>query len=163
MGLVAENGQEGAGMSLREQAAETPSLAPPSRLLIVTMGGRFFALDAESVRKLLTEDETGNGGVPQVEGVAYRSIDLADQLALSRDGAGVNTRVVLLSENGSRGSIRVACVHVLRNVQPSLVLPLPSQFCGSERRWYRGMILFEHSVALMLDTRWILENKGLEA
>jgi len=150
-------------MSLREQAAETPSLTPPFRLLIVTMGGRFFALDAESVRKLLTEDETGSGGVPQAEGVAYRSIDLANALTLSRDGAGVNTRVVLLSENGSRGSIRVTCVHGLMNVHPSQVLPLPSQFCGPERRWYRGMILFEHSVAFILHTSWILERKGLEA
>ncbi|UVT17683.1 MAG: chemotaxis protein CheW [Nitrospira sp.] len=150
-------------MSLREQAAETPSLAPPFRVLIVTMGGRFFALDAESVRTLLTTDETGNDGVPQVEGVTYRPIDLADQLTLSRNGAGASTCVVLLSENGSRGSIRVTCVHGVMNVHPSQVLPLPLQFCGSERRWYRGMILFEHSVALILDTSWILENKGLEA
>ncbi len=150
-------------MSIHEQTAETPSRAPLSRFLIVTMGGRFFAVDAESVRKLLNTEETGSGGIPMVEGVVYRSVDLTDQLILPRDGAGLNSRVVLLSESGSQGSIWVTRVHGMMELQRSHILPLPPQFRGPERHWYRGMILFENSVALILDTRWILEGNRLEA
>ena len=38
------------------------------------------------------------------------------------------------------------------------ILPLPPQFRGEEQGWYQGMILFENSVALVLNPAWVLEE-----
>ena len=67
------------------------------------------------------------------------------------------TRVVLLADQGIRGSIRVSDVHGTLEIQPSQILPLPAQFSGDERHWYRGMILFENSIAMILNPTWVLE------
>ena len=50
-------------------------------------------------------------------------------------------------------------VHGSLEVHPSQLLPLLPQFRGPERGWYRGMILFDQSVALVLNTAWVLEEQ----
>jgi chemotaxis signal transduction protein len=99
-----------------------------------------------------------------MHGLAYRAINLADRLSISNDQSGANTHVVLLSDRETRGSIRVTRVRGLLELQQSHVLPLPLQFHGPERHWYRGMILFEQSIALVLNTTWVLDEQvsGLE-
>lgn len=164
MRLVTENGQEGVGMGARAPMTGTPPPASPVRFLIVTVGGRYLALDAGSICGLLTLEEAGCVQDPTIHGLAYRAINLADRLSISNDQSGTNTGVVLLSERETRGSIRVTRVHGLLELQQSQVLPLPLQFHGPERHWYRGMILFEKSIALVLNTTWVLDEQvsGLE-
>jgi hypothetical protein len=48
-------------------------------------------------------------------------------------------------------------VQGLLEIHPSQVLPLPSQFRGPERRWYQGMILLAKSIALVLNSSWVLD------
>lgn len=138
---------------------ETPSPASPSRFLIVTLGGRYLALDGESICGLLTLEEAGNVENPIIHGMVYGAINLADRLNVPNDQGGANTRVVLLSEGEMRGSVRVTTVHGILELQQSQVLPLPMQFRGPERRWYQGMILFANSIALMLNTTWVLSGQ----
>lgn len=157
--LVTENGQEGFGMGVRESMTGTPSPASPSRFLIVTIGGRYLALDAESIGGLLTLEEAGCVEDPTIHGMVYRAINLTDRLSESNDQSGPNTRIVLLSERETRGSIRVTTVQGLLELQQSQVLPLPMQFRGLERHWYRGMILFANSIALLLNTTWVLDEQ----
>lgn len=158
--LVTENGQEGLGMGVREPMTGAPLPVSPSRFLIVTLGERYLALDAESIRGLLTLEEAGNVESPTVHGIAYGAVNLAGRLSLPNDQEGANTRVVLLSEQESRGSIRVTTVQGLLELHQSQVLPLPMQFRGPERYWYRGMILFAKSIALVLNTTWILDEQA---
>ncbi|MBX3302082.1 MAG: chemotaxis protein CheW [Nitrospira sp.] len=134
----------------------TSSPASPSRFLIVTLEGRYLALDAESIGGLLTLEEAGRVTNPILHGMEYRAVDLADRLSVSHDWNGADARVILLSEHGVRGSIRVTTVEGFLELQPSQILPLPMQFRGPERHWYRGMILFEQSIALILNPTWIL-------
>ncbi len=159
MRLVTENGQKRLGMDIRESMTGTPPLVSPSRYLIVTLGGWYLALNAESVCGLLTLEETGNVENLTVHGRVHSALNLADRLSLPDDAGGANTRVVLLSERESRGSIRVSMVQGLLDLQPSQVLPIPLQFRGAERQWYRGMILIAKSVALVLNTTWILNEQ----
>ena len=159
MPLVTENGQEDSGMDVREPVRETPSPASPSRFVIVTLSARYLALNAESICGLLTFEETGNVENPTVHGMVYGAVNLADRLSLSNDQGGTNTRVVLLSEREARGSIRVDTVQGLLELQQSQILPLPMQFRGPERHWYRGMILFRKSIALVLNTTWVLDEQ----
>jgi hypothetical protein len=159
MRLVAENGQEDIGMDVREPMTESPSPTFLSRFLIVTLGGRYLALSAESICGLLTPEEAGNGENQTVHGMVYGAINLTDRLSLPNDQGRANTRVVLLSERETRGCIRVTTVHGLLELQQSQILPLPMQFRGPERHWYRGMILFANSITLVLNTTWVLHEQ----
>ncbi|MDF0675398.1 MAG: chemotaxis protein CheW [Nitrospira sp.] len=164
MQLVTENGQEGLGMGVQEAMTGISSPAFSSRFLIVTVGERYLALNAESICGLMTLEETGNVENPTVHGMVYGAINLADRLSVPHDQDGANARVVLLSEREARASIRVTTVQGLLEFPLSQVLPLPMQFRGPERHWYRGMILFSRSIALVLDTTWLLDERmsGLE-
>jgi hypothetical protein len=158
MGLVTENGQERLCLGVGYPMSKTPPLALPSRYLIVTLGGQCLALNAESTCGLLTLAETGNVKSPTVQGLLYRAINLTDRLSLPHDSGGPNARVVLLSEQEVRGCVRVAAVLGLLEVQQSQLVPLPMHFCGPERYWYRGIILFAQSIALVLNTTWVLQE-----
>lgn len=164
IGLVAENGWKDLGVDIWEPMTGTSSPASPSRFLIVTLDGRYLALDAESIGGLLTLEEAGHVTHPTLQGMECRAVDLADRLSVSHDRNEADTRIILLSEHGVRGSIRVTTVEGFLELQPSEILPLPMQFRGPERHWYRGMILFEKSIALILNPTWVLgEHAGSDA
>jgi len=136
------------------------SLASSSRFLIVTLGGRYLALDAESISGVCTLEEAGCLDGPTIHGMVHRTINLADRLRIPNDQGATNTRIVLLAERSVRGSIRVTTIEGLLELHPSQVLPLPPQFRGPERHWYRGMILFANSIALALNTTWVLNEQA---
>lgn len=144
-------------MGVREPMTGTSSSASSTRFVIVTLGGRYLALDAEAIQGVLTLEEVGYDENPTSHGMVYRAINLADRLSLSIDQGGVNARIVLLSEREARGSIRVNSVQGVLETHQSQLLPLPAHFCGSERDWYRGMILFDRSIAMVLSTAWIFD------
>lgn len=147
-------------MGIREPMMKTPSPASPLRFLIVTLCGRYLALDAESICGLLTFEEAENVENPMIHGIMYGAINLADRLSLPNDQGETNTRIVLLSKGGTRGSFRVTRVEGLLELSLSQVLPIPMQFRGPERHWYRGMILFAKSIALVLNTSWVFNEEG---
>jgi chemotaxis protein histidine kinase CheA len=146
-------------MSLRGRHAKH-SVTPTSRFLIVTVGGVQFALLTSCVEGLLTADEAGPGDTMTIQGLTYPHIDLAGRLQLPTDTLEVESRCVLFSAGQARASIRVAQVHGLKELAQSQVLPLPRHFQGEEQRWYQGMILFETTVALVLNPVWVLEGGG---
>lgn len=147
-------------MSLRGRHARATSLAPTVRFLVVTVGGTHLALHADRVQGLLTVEEAGSAGSLTVQGVTYSSIDLAMRLELPADIDGPETRAVLLSNGAARGNIRVAQVHGLKELEQSQVLPLPRHFHGEEQTWYQGMVLFEESVAVVLNPAWLMQGCG---
>jgi chemotaxis signal transduction protein len=159
MRLVTENEENGLGLGAREPMTGISSPDSPSRFLIVILGGRYLALDAESIQGILTLEEVGYHGDPTIHGKVYRAINLADRLKISNDPGAANGRIVLLSERSARGSVRVTTVQGWLELHPSQVLPLPPQFRGPERHWYRGMILFADSIALSLNTTWLLNEQ----
>ncbi len=145
-------------MSLRGQqgSGRTKLLADTSRFLIVTVGDAPMAVHADSVQGLLTLEEVGSNPAPVVHGQTYHPVDLAARIGISSDPDGSETRVVLLASGSAHGSLCVAQVQGLEEVDRSRVLPLPPQFRGEEREWYRGILLLEDGVALILDLAWLL-------
>jgi len=145
-------------MSLRGQhsGSKPKLLADTSRFLIVGVSGIPMALHADSVQGLLTIEETGSDRSPVVHGQTYLAIQLCDRIGLSPDQDGAETRVVLLSSGSARGSLRVAKVYGLEEVGRSRLLSLPPQFRSEEREWYRGILLLEEGVALILDLAWLI-------
>lgn len=149
-------------MSLRGRHAGATSLAATFRFLIVTVGGTHFALHADRVQGLLTVEEAASAGSLIIQGVTYAGIDLAARLQLPAVADGPETRAVLLSNGTLRGNIRVAQVHGLKELDQSQVLPLPRHFQGEEQTWYQGMVLFEESVALVLNPAWLMQGCGAD-
>lgn len=128
------------------------------RFLIVTVGGVHLALPADRVQGLLTMEEAGTGDSVILRGVTYCGVDLASRLGLPADDEGPDTRVVLLEDRQRRGAIRTAHVHGLTEYEPTQVLPLPRHFQGEEQTWYQGLVLFQESVALVLNPGWALDG-----
>ena len=147
-------------MSLRGQRTASTSLDPALRCIVVVVGTSSLALDADSVDGLLTIEVAGSAGVVVVQNVAYRRVNLAGRLSLRPGEDGADTRVVLLSHGGLHGSVRVDQVQGLREVEPSRVVALPRQFRGVEQNWYRGLLVLNGAVALLLNTSWVLHRTG---
>lgn len=159
--IVAENGPEGVVMSVSgktEEPVTSTSTSPPC-LIITTIGGRYLAFEAEHSQGVLTGQDWEFLHPPVVKGVLYPVVDLAVRLNLGGARQWDETEGVLLANGKCRGCVRVQKVHGILEACRSQVLPLPAQFRGPERRWYRGMILFDHSVALILNTAWVLEEQ----
>ena len=152
-------------MNVEVKRSDMSSSALPSRLLIVSIGGRYLAFDAEPVQGILNIGEGASFHDPVAEGIVYRAVDLVAKLSLSSDECRHSATVVLLAEQGIRGSVRVEKAHGLLEIPRSLVLALPAQFHGPEQLWYRGMILFDGSVAMVLNTTWVLGEQpaGMDA
>jgi chemotaxis signal transduction protein len=155
--VVAENENGSPGMDIQKQRVSTPSDPSPLRFVMVTISGRYLAVNAGSVEGVVTLRELERHGNSTIRDVVDRTGDLIVRLGISGDSTHPKTRTLLLTDRGMRGSIRVSEVLGLLQVHQSQVLPLPAQFSGVERGWYQGMILFEKSVAMILNPTWILE------
>lgn len=145
-------------MSLRARHAAVTSLATTFRFLVVTVGGTHLGLSADRVQGLLTIDEAGSSGEVTFQGIRYARLDVATQLQLSVDVDGPETRCVLVSSGTARACICVDQVQGLKEIERSMVLPLPGHFQGEERTWYEGLALFDDSVALVLNSAWLMRG-----
>lgn len=144
-------------MSLRGRQV-TASVAPTCRLLIVTVGGVCFAVQADYIKGLLTVDEAGPLETLTVQELTYPKMDFTVRLGLPHDPQGPETRIILFAKGQGRANIPVARVHGLQEIEQSQMLPMPRQFQREERNWYQGMVLFEEGVALVLNPSWIMEG-----
>jgi chemotaxis signal transduction protein len=129
--------------------------------VVVTMGGRLFAIDANSFRGVLTSEEAA-GQVVSADGTIYPPLALTDLLEVSPSEDSVDRRVLLLAHQDRYGSIGVDRVHGQVACQASEIVPLPLHFQGAERDWYQGMIVFQESVAMILNIPWALSGTPLD-
>jgi hypothetical protein len=144
-------------MSLRGRQVRA-SISPTCRYVIATVGGVRFAIQGDYVQGLLTAEEAGSLEKLTVQGLTYATSDVAGGLQIPQDPQGPDSRIILFAKGKIRASIHVAEVHGLQDVEESQVLPLPRHFRSEERKWYQGMVLFENSVALVLNPDWLIEG-----
>lgn len=145
-------------MMSRGQQTGIPTRAATSRFVIVTLGQRLFAIDADAVQGILEASEVGSNQIPSLNGAVYQGIDLLSRLAIKRTQVERVDQIVLLIRDHMRGSLEVERVHGRMDLHPSQILPLPLHFQGVERDWYHGMILFERSVAVILNLVWLFQS-----
>lgn len=143
-------------MSIQEQGATVPAASSLRRLIIVTIGRRYLAFEAGCVKGVLTVEDLERDKDPTIQGVVDRTVDLAMHLNLCDAPTRPNTPVILLADQGIQCSLRVSHVDGRLDIHPSQILALPAQFNSVERNWYQGMILFEKSIALILNPTWVL-------
>lgn len=147
-------------MSNQELGASATATSSLRHFIIVTIGRRYLAFEAGSTKELLTVQELEHSENPEIRRVVDKTVYLIMQLNLTDVPIRPETPVVILADQGIQCSLRVSHIHGRLEIHPSQILPLPAQFRSVERQWYRGMILFEQSVAFILNPTWVLEERA---
>jgi chemotaxis signal transduction protein len=143
-------------MSLRNRHNSANMLVEVASFLVVRLGGSYFALPADGVRGVLTQDEADHEQAVTAAGTIYQPVDLAQRLSVGADLSGLEIRTVLYSTGRSYGAIRVEQVVGLADVERKDCLPLPPQFQRDERNWFGGMMLYQDQLVLILNPSWAL-------
>ena len=143
-------------MSLRGHHISTNVLVDTASFLVVRLGGSYVALPADGVRGVLTQEETGNEETVTAAGIIYQQVDLAQRFSAVAGLPGLEMRTVLYSNGHSQGAIRVDQVVGLTDVERKDCLPLPPQFQREERNWFRGMMLYQDRLVLIVNPSWAL-------
>ena len=130
--------------------------------LVIRLGVNYFALPAAGVRGVLTQEEVGHDEAVTVSGTAYQLVDLSQRLSVVANLSGPERRTVLYSTGRSHGAIAVEQVVGLMEIERKDCLPLPSQFQRDERDWFRGMLIYQDQLVLILNLAWVLgEPSGM--
>lgn len=144
-------------MSGNGRTSDIAAGGPSSCFIVVTMGGRLFAFDANAFRGALTTEEAA-GQAMSADGTVYPPLALADLFGLSPNEDSLDRRVLLFAHQDRCGSIGVARLHGQVTCPVSEIVPFPLHFQGIEREWYQGMILFRESVAVIVNISWMLNG-----
>ena len=130
--------------------------------LVIRLGVNYFALPAAGVRGVLAQEEVGHDEAVTVSGTAYQLVDLSQRLSVVANLSGPERRTVLYSTGRSHGAFAVEQVVGLMEIERKDCLPLPSQFQRDERDWFRGMLIYQDQLVLILNLAWVLgEPSGM--
>ena len=149
-------------MSLRAGHNSDHTRVEVASFLVIRLGANFFALPAAGVRGVLTQEEVGHEERMTAAGIVYQSVDFAKRLSVIANLSGLERRTVLYSTGHSHGAIAVEQVVGLMEIERKDCLPLPPQFQSDERDWFRGMLLYQDQLVLILNLAWVMgEPSGM--
>jgi chemotaxis signal transduction protein len=149
-------------MSLRAGHNSENTRVEVASFVVIRLGVNYFALPAAGVRGVLTQEEVGHDEAVTVSGTAYQLVDVSQRLSVVANLSGPQRRTVLYSTGRSHGAISVEQVVGLMEIERKDCLPLPSQFQRDERDWFRGMLLYQDQLVLILNLAWVLgEPSGI--
>ena len=130
--------------------------------LVIRLGVNYFALPAAGVRGVLTQEEVVHDEALIVSGTSYQLVDLSQRLSVVANLSGPERRTVLYSTGRSHGAIAVEQVVGLMEIERKDCLSLPLQFQRDERDWFRGMLIYQDQLVLILNLAWVLgEPSGM--
>lgn len=130
--------------------------------LVIRLGVNYFALSAAGVRGVLTQEEVSHDEAVTVSGTSYQLVDLSQRLSVVANLSGPERRTVLYSTGRSHGAIGVEQVVGLMEIERKDCVPLPPQFQSDERDWFRGMLLYQDQLVLILNLAWVMgEPSGI--
>jgi len=131
-----------------------------ARFLVIRYGTRYCALPSDCVRGVLTVEQACINGAVTWLGSTYPDVDLAGLLSTLLDKTSREIRTILYSNDRSHAAIRVDEVVGLVEVSREQCQPLPPQFQAEERNWIPGTITYQHDLALILNSEWVLGEIG---
>ncbi len=137
-----------------------PALEGAAQFLVVRCGRTWLALAADIVRGIVEPAGAVGAEAATLPAMACPLTDLAAQLGLSSETPSPEARVVSCAIHERRRALLVDRVAGLCDVETNRIRPLPPHFTGSERRWITGLFLFQESVALVLDSGWLVGPEG---
>ena len=149
-------------MSLRGGHNSENTRMEVASFLVIRLGVNYFALSAAGVRGVLTQEEVGHDEALTVSGTSYQLVDLSQRLSVVANLSGPQRRTVLYSTGRSHGAIAVEQVVGLMEIERKDCVPLPSQFQCDERDWFRGMLLYQDQLVLIMNLAWVMgEPSGI--
>ncbi|MEX5214888.1 MAG: chemotaxis protein CheW [Nitrospiraceae bacterium] len=145
-------------MAFRQRVAADTVASQTARFLLVRLHRTYLAIWAESVRGVFTEREFDARQEIVLLGERYAPMNLAARFRLPDPGRTSDTRTVLYSRDRWGCASSVDQVLGLIDIRREHILPLPRLFSGEERTWFRGLILFQDSVALLINPDWLVQE-----
>ncbi|HET8580559.1 MAG TPA: chemotaxis protein CheW [Nitrospiraceae bacterium] len=143
-------------MSLRGRTDTGVRVSSTTRFLVVTCAETYFALHADIVRGLMTPEEAGSGEAVTAVGVTYPLRDLAGRFGLPEVSSAPESRIILCTLGNFHKGFRVNQVLGLTDVEKERLRPLPPHFSGPEQKWFAGLFLFGETIALHVNSSWLL-------
>lgn len=143
-------------MAFRQRVTGPSADQLTARFLVARVGESTIGIWADTVRGVLTPAEVPCGQDVLLLGERYAHTGLAVRLGLIETQMTSTARTVLCAKGQARCSITVDDVIGLTDVRRVDVMPLPLLFQGRERTWFRGLFLFQDSMALVVNPDWML-------
>ncbi len=141
-------------MTLQSQVESHGSLTK-GQILVVACGGTYLGIPAEVIRGIARPEHAHTS----IEG-GHPPVDLASRFGLVGSSLSPESRVLLCGTRVAQGALRVDHVMGLTKADELDIRPLPRHFTGRERQWFRGLFLFQDTVAMLVDAGWLLEKDG---
>ncbi len=145
-------------MSPEGQSRAEAAAGVLERLLVVTSGPMTVALTAPIVEDILPPEESGAVMVVTDREVTYHVSDLASRFAQTPTANAPDRRVILCGCDDRHWGFRVDRVLGSTDVDSRHIHPLPPHFTGEERTWFKGFILFQDTLALLVNPDWLLSH-----
>jgi chemotaxis signal transduction protein len=142
-------------MSLGGRAAPEGAGPGNHQVLVVVVGSTRIAFPASVVHAILQPGEVGASGVVAARGWTYPVRALADGFGLPEAADGPDTRIVLCGRDDRYRGFKVDQVLGMTDVDDRKVRPLPPQFMGTERTWFVGLMFFQETVAMLVNSEWL--------
>ncbi len=134
---------------------ETLGVMTKGQVLVVACGKTYFGIPAEIVRGIARPEQAG-----PLHDRPHPPVDLGSRLGLIGSSLSPESRIILCGAHEVQEGLRVDHVMGLTKADGLDLRPLPPLFTGRERQWFRGLFLFQDTVAMLLDSRWVLQDHG---
>ncbi len=149
-------------MAFRQRVTGPSADQLTARFLVARLGESTFGIWADTVRGVFTPADVPSGQEALLLGERYPYTSLAARLGLSEAHPTAASRAVLCGKGQARCVIAVDEVIGLTDVRRVDIMPLPLLFQGRERTWFRGVFLFQDSMALVVNPDWMLNPRESE-
>ncbi|HYM38020.1 MAG TPA: chemotaxis protein CheW [Nitrospiraceae bacterium] len=145
-------------MSLRGRTDKIAPSLGTMQVLVVACGKTYLAIPGAVVRGVVEFGEAVEARIVSLFGETCRVTDLAARLGLPPAVLTPDMRIILCGEHRARQAWRVDRTLGLEDVDMQRITPLPPHFAGVEQSWFTGLFLFRDTVALLINSGWLLSQ-----
>ncbi len=145
-------------MTLRGRVHTVTPGAKMLEFLMVVCGDTHFALQADVVRSVIRPEEGDVESLLSTFGVTTSPAHLSEHFGLTGSYLSPESRILVCGMQSTHVAFQVDRVLGLHETESTNIKPLPPHFIGPERQWIAGMFLIQQTVALILQTHWLLSD-----
>lgn len=151
-------------MSLRGRGRTVEPVAEMMEFLMLSCGQTHFAVQADVVRSIIHPEEGSAESALSTFGITTPPMHLLERFGLTGSYLSPDSRIVVCGMQGAHVAFHVDVVLGLHDIDSAKIKSLLPHFTGPERRWISGMFSFQHTIGLILHTRWLLsDDRGSRA
>ncbi len=143
-------------MSLRGGIATAGQKDKEKQVLVTMFGETCFAFPVDTIRGTVPQASDRSAQGVTAYGMEFPFVNLSSQSGFFPAKDPKDPRTILCMLGNLRGAIPVDAVLGLVTIKEREVRPLPRHFTGPERGWFPGLFLFQETVALLINPKWIL-------